>query len=96
MSWQVTLRAAAEVDLRSAKGWYDQHRPGLGDEFLLSVANALRRLEQAPEEFPIYYRGFRRALTPVFPYKIFFRLEGRNIIVFRILHAARNHARNLG
>ena len=96
MSWHVTLRAAAEVDLRSAKVWYDQHRPGLGDEFLLSVADALRRLEQSPEEFPVYYRGFRRALTAVFPYKVFFRLDGQTIIVFRILHAARDHARHLG
>jgi toxin ParE1/3/4 len=96
MSRQVTLRAAAEVDLLSAKGWYDQHRPGLGDEFLLSVADTLKRLEEAPEEFPVYYRGFRRAFTAVIPYKIFYRLDGQTIIVFRILHAARDHSRHLG
>ena len=96
MNWNVTLRASAEVDLRSAKDWYDHHRSGLGDEFLLSVADVLRRLEEAPEQFPVYYRGFRRALTSVFPYKIFFRLDGQTVIVFRILHAARDHARHLG
>jgi plasmid stabilization system protein ParE len=95
MSWHVTLRVAAEVDLRTAKDWYDRQRPGLGDEFLISVAVALERLEEAPERFPIYYRGFRRALTAVFPYKIFFRLDGDAVIVFRILHAARDHARHL-
>jgi hypothetical protein len=49
------------------------------------------RLEEAPEQFPIFYRGFRRAITERFPYNIFFRIEGDAVIVFRILHAARDH-----
>jgi plasmid stabilization system protein ParE len=34
-------------------------------------------------------------LTRRFPYKLFYRLEGKRIIVFRILHAHRDHARLL-
>ena len=41
------------------------------------------------------YRGFRRVLTHRFPYKIFFRIVGRDIIVFRILHGAQDHPREL-
>ncbi len=95
MSWRVFIRAAAEADLREAQEWYESQRPGLSDEFLLSVADALTRLEQSPELFPLYYRGFRRVLTRRFPYKLFYRIEGDAVIVFRILHAARDHVRQL-
>ena len=95
MTWRVSIRAAAEADLREAEEWYDRQRFGLGGEFLISVAEALTRLEQSPERFPIYYRGFRRVLLERFPYKIFYRIEGDAVVVFRILHGARDHARQL-
>lgn len=93
--WQVLTRAAANRDLREARDWYELQRPGLGEEFLASVAQAFLRMEGLPEQFPLYYRGFRRALTRRFPYKVFFRIEGERVIVFRVLHAARDHTRLL-
>ena len=95
MNWRVTVRAAADADLREARAWYDRQRAGLGDELLLAVAEAMLRLEEVPEQTPEYYKGFRRVLTKRFPYKIFYRIEGEAVIVFRILHAARDHSREL-
>jgi plasmid stabilization system protein ParE len=95
VKWRVSNRATADADLHQARVWYDRQRPGLGDEFLLSVADAMTRLEEAPEQFPVYYRGFHRLLTERFPYKIFFRIQGDAVIVFRVLHAARDHSREL-
>ena len=71
MTWRVSIRAAAATDLREAQEWYEGQFPGLGGEFLLAMADALTRLEQSPQNFPLYYRGFRRALTRRFPYKLF-------------------------
>jgi plasmid stabilization system protein ParE len=95
VTWRVSIRAAATADLCEAQEWYEGQCPGLGGEFLLSVADTLTRLEQSPERFPLFYLGFRRVLTKRFPYKIFYRIEGEAVIVFRILHAARDHARQL-
>lgn len=95
MSWNVSLRQAAELDLAQACAWYDQQRLGLGDEFLAGLAETLIRLEKAPELHPVYYRGFRRILARRFPYKVFYRIERESVIVFRILHVARDHARQL-
>ena len=95
MNWTVTIRPKVKADLRRAHDWYEERCTGLGDEFLADHAEALLRLEANPERFPIYYRGFRRALTHQFPYKIFFRIVGQNIIVFRILHGAQDHPREL-
>ena len=79
----------------TARDWYERQRRGLGDQFLLSVADAMIRLEGSPQVFPIYYHSFRRLITERFPYKIFFRIEVDAVIVFRILHAARDHMREL-
>jgi toxin ParE1/3/4 len=67
----------------------------LGSEFLLAIADAMLALEQAPERYPIYYRDIRRLLTDRFPYKIFYRIEGQAVIVYRVLHGARDHQREL-
>lgn len=95
MKWIATIRAKGKADLAEAHDWYEERCPGLGDEFLADLAEALLRLEADPERYPVYYRGFRRVLAHRFPYKIFFRIVGQHLIVFRILHGAQNHPRKL-
>jgi toxin ParE1/3/4 len=91
----IIIRPRAEADLQEAKSWYDFQRSGLGAEFVDAFRQAIRLLEKAPERQPLYYRGFRRLMTRRFPYKIFYRLEGEQIIVFRVLHSKRDHSRHL-
>ena len=96
MSWRVIIRPAAEDDAREARLWYESRKPGLGNEFLLEIRQALQLLELDPERRPLYYNGFRRLITRRFPYKLFYRIEGDRVIVFRILHVKREHQRQLG
>ena len=95
MNWPVVIRPKAEADLREAWLWYEAQRPGLGDELLLEIRAAIRLLETDPERRPLYYRDFRRLLARRFPYKVFYRVETGRIIVYRILHARRQHQRQL-
>lgn len=95
MRWRVIIRPAAEADLRDACSWYESQRTGLGDELLAEVDRAVQLLEEQPERRPVYYNGFRRLITRRFPYKIFYRVEDDRVIVFRILHAKREHRRQL-
>jgi toxin ParE1/3/4 len=71
----VLVRPEAEQDLASARDWYEQKSASLSDEFLDSVAIALRELEHNPELSRAYYRKFRRMLLRRFPYKIFYHLS---------------------
>ena len=75
-----------------ARNWYEGKRVGLGEELLVEIGVTIQFLAQDPERRPDYYRGFRRALTRRFPYKIFYRLEDDRMIVFRVLHARRDHS----
>ena len=95
MRWHVIIRPKAEADLREAWSWYESQRAGLGDELLIEVRAAIHRLESNPENQPFYYRDFRRLLTRRFPCKLFYRVEGERVIVFRVLHAKREHRRQL-
>ena len=95
MKWRVIIRPNAEADVREAWAWYESQRAGLGDELLIEIRAAIRRLETGPENRPFYYRDFRRLLVRRFPYKLFYRVDRDRVIVFRILHAKREHRRQL-
>jgi toxin ParE1/3/4 len=95
VGWRVIIRPAAEADLHDARSWYESQRAGLGDELVGEIDHAVRLLEEHPERRPVYYNGFRRLITRRFPYKIFYRIQNDCVIVFRILHARRNHPRQL-
>jgi plasmid stabilization system protein ParE len=95
VNWPVIIRPNAEADLLAAWTWYESQRSGLGDELVIEIRAAVRRLESDPERRPFYYRDFRRLVARRFPYKLFYRLEGGRVIVFRILHAKQEHRRQL-
>jgi plasmid stabilization system protein ParE len=95
LSWHVIIRPNAEADLQEARLWYEVRRPGLGDQSVDDIGYAIRLLAENPERRPIYYNGFRRLLVRRFPYKVFYRIEGDRVIVFRVLHVKRDHRRHL-
>jgi toxin ParE1/3/4 len=95
VAWQLTIRSRAETDLREARDWYENHRVGLGAEFIGEIETAFEALVRDPQRYTVYYRGFRRVFVRRFPYKLFYRVEGDRVIVARILHARRDHPRLL-
>ena len=81
------------MDLREAFRWYEEQHSGLGGELLDEVSRAITCLEQHADRHPPYYRNFRRLMMRRFPYKLFYRIEKDQVIVFRTLHAKRDHRR---
>ena len=96
MKWPVIIRPRAEADLQQAKQWYEERRDGLGLALVMAVRVAMRALGENPNRHPEYYRGFRRVLLRRFPYKVFYRVQGKRVLVFRILHVKQDHTRHLG
>ncbi|MEM1156952.1 MAG: type II toxin-antitoxin system RelE/ParE family toxin [Verrucomicrobiota bacterium] len=95
MSWQVSIRKEAQVDLLRAREWYDQIDRELGDRFLDEVSVAMQELAQDPLIPSLYYRDFRRILLKKFPYKVFYQVIDQRVIVFRVLHAHECHESRL-
>ena len=92
MTRQFILRARAEHDIRSAFGWYESQRAGLGAEFLAALRERLEAVHSHPEANPVLYRGIRRAVLSRFPYLIFYIARPERVAVLAVLHHARNPA----
>lgn len=91
---QVVVRPAAAADIEDAYHWYEQQRPGLGEDFLAALRSTLDRVVTHPEAFAVVHRATRRALVPRrFPYGLFYRIYGDTIVVVACMHAKRNPQR---
>jgi hypothetical protein len=71
-----------EEDVIAGYAWYEDKAPGLGEEFLRMAYARVSEIAQNPLLFPKVNSEFRRCLLRRFPYAIYFRLEGDEIIVF--------------
>jgi len=92
---RLELHPEARSELRSAALWYEERRPGLGDEFISAISASLDRVSDAPESYPAW-PGARAAGPPIrkatiqrFPYVIAFEKHEAHVLVLAIAHAKR-------
>ena len=92
---RVRLLAQAEKEAQEAALWYEERRPGLGDEFISAISASLDRVSDAPESYPAWpgtrAEGplIRKATTQRFPYMIAFEKHEHHVLVLAIAHAKR-------
>ncbi|HKT81350.1 MAG TPA: type II toxin-antitoxin system RelE/ParE family toxin [Vicinamibacterales bacterium] len=92
---RLELHPDARAELRSAAIWYEERRPGLGDEFIATISASLERVSDAPESYPAWpgtrAEGplIRKAATKQFPYVIAFEKHEHHVLVLAIAHAKR-------
>lgn len=92
MTRRFILRPRAERDIQSTFEWYESKRPGLGDEFLVSLRERLETVQRSPELYPVLYRNVRRAIVSRFPYVVFYVAQPTRVAVLAVLHQSRNPA----
>ena len=80
--------AAREAD--AAANWYEDERPGLGQEFLAELSATYHRILSGPLGYQVRRSDIRRAQLRRFPYAVFFAVEGTVIIVTAVLHVRRD------
>ena len=86
---KVAFRSSADAQLVAAKGWYDQQRKGLGDEFARSLESAINRVARNPFAAPVVYANVRRVLLKRFPYSVFYTTDANTLLVLSCLHTRR-------
>ena len=92
MIYRLLVRRQAKLDLRQAARWYEGQHPGLGTELVAQVDAILGRIVDNPNQFQVIYRGVRRAILQRFPYGVFYRIDGTDVLVFAIVHLHRDPA----
>ena len=88
LSWQVL--PGAEKDISQAYQWYEESRPGLGEDFLLCFEAALSAIQDNPQIFPAVHKDVRRALLRRFPYAVFYMIHSDTIVILAVFHCARD------
>ncbi len=87
---KLVLSQEAINHLAAIDRWYEDERVGLGEQFLLSLEAVLASIRSFPTAYPVSHRKVRRALTPRFPYNVFYIIEPDMIVVTGIHHAKRH------
>jgi plasmid stabilization system protein ParE len=86
MRFDVKVHAIAKQDVRRAFRRYEERRVCLGEAFLECVESGLERISRMAASFANAYRDLKRVSVRRFPYGIFYRLDGRDVLVVGILH----------
>jgi hypothetical protein len=91
---KVRLLSPAADEIALASLWFDEQRPGLGDEFWRSVDSILlevgnRPLQFARSEFASTEIDLRFAVVRRFNFVVHFSIELDEVQVIAVAHAAR-------
>ena len=81
-----TVRFLPEAlqDLIETQRWYASREPGLGQAFAEAIAAAVERILQDPATFPCVHGAVRRLVVRRFPYAVYFREVGVEVLVLAI------------
>lgn len=94
---RLELHPEAQAELRSAALWYEERRPGLGDEFIAEISASLDRVSDAPQSYPPWpgtpAEGplIRKASPQRFPYVIAFEKREHHVLVLAMLMRSAGH-----
>jgi plasmid stabilization system protein ParE len=72
MNLELRISSRAEADMAAAFGWYQLRGVDLGIDFVRCVDATMGRLRQTPQIFRPRYGIMRQAMTPRFPYAVYF------------------------
>ena len=87
MSYTLTIRKEAELDIDEQFNYYEEKREGLGHDYLLCIEEALDKLQRNPLFYRKIYKELRRIPIRRFPYRIFYFVQSNNVIVTAVFHA---------
>lgn len=89
MTLRVVFRRAAISEFEDAAVWYDDKRPGLGEEFIREIDDAVAKAAVAPQRYPVVFGDIRRTVARRFPFAVYFRVRSDALVggeVARAIH----------
>lgn len=86
----VRILPDAARELRDARSFYEQARPGLGEAFATEFYGLLDRILAFPDAWPSVTQHLRRGLLRRFPYAVLFEYEKHALIIHAVMHTKRH------
>ena len=90
MTLRIVFRRAAKSEFEDAAVWYDEKRPGLGEEFIREIDDAVTKAAAAPQRYPVVFGDVRRAVARRFPFAVYFRIRSDALVVLAVFHGRRD------
>ena len=89
---KIRILSSGFSDLQQGRKFHDLRQPGLGDYFYDSVFSDIDSLIlYAGIHRKVY--GYFRLLTQRFPYAVYYKISGEDIVVYRVLDCRRSPER---
>jgi toxin ParE1/3/4 len=91
VTYRLQIRADALWDIEGAAEWYEQQEISLGSDFCEGRTQAIDSLLANPlvHRLRDRRRNVRWLLIKRLPYKVVYQIKGERVVVFAVLHAAR-------
>ncbi len=86
---KVGFAAAARSEFDEAVRYYENARPGLGEEFKHEVRRTIDRIVVAPHRNAKQWGKARVRKTKRFPYAIIYVPEAARIVIVAVMHGSR-------
>lgn len=90
MSYKLTFRFEAELDLEETAKWYEKQKQNLGIDFLDEVEKKAKLIESNPFLFEKVYKSLHRVVIERFPFNIFYFVEDNSVIIIAVVHGSRH------
>lgn len=82
---RVEISEDAQADLNEGFLFYEAQEPGLGNYFIASLRADIEGLKVSGGAHRVVYADYHRLLSKVFPYGIFYTMEGGSAVVWAVL-----------
>ena len=91
MDFKLHLLPDFELDVDEVYKWYEQNvNEELSLKFIDDLLEQLTFIEIQPKTLTKYKNNIRKINLKKFPYKILFKVQGYNVIVFALFHHKQN------
>lgn len=80
---------AALTEYSEAVQYYAQQRVELAQAFINAIEDAIFRIIEAPNRYPMIDEDIHRCLTRKFPYGVLYTIEPAFILIVAIMHCNR-------
>ena len=86
---RVSFHPQANKEVEDAQAWYEERSLLAAAGFLHELSKAVRQIGEAPNRYPLALHGTRRVVLERFPFNIFYRVGGSEVVVVALAHQKR-------
>ena len=87
---RIKITSDALEDLNEGYLFYEAQEDGLGEYFSDSLKSDIEGLKVTGGVHRLAFRDYRRALSRIFPYAIYYSMEGQTVTIWAVIDGRRH------